>query len=144
MTTAEWLASWGPWGRAIFLDPGTACPDSDADGLPDAFETLCVGDATSMTPGGDLSGDGYLNIEEYANGTNGSGRDLDWNDNSADEDGFHIERDKGSGWVRFASVGANVESYFDIDARVGDDYRVVAYNAFGESAPSNIDSAECR
>ena len=140
----EWLADYGPFGRAIQLDPGSACADADADGLPDAFETLCVGDATSMTPGGDLGGDGYLNIEEYANGTNSTGRDLDWNDNSSDEDGFHIERDKGSGWVRFASVGANVESYFDIDARVGDDYRVVAYNAFGESAPSNIDSAECR
>ena len=97
-----------------------------------------------MAANGDASGDGYLNIEEYANGSNSTGRDLNWMDNSGNEDGFHIERDKGSGFVRFASVGANVTTYFDVDARVGDDYRVVAFNAAGESAPSNIESAACR
>jgi len=48
--------------------PGTACSDSDEDGLPDVWEEAISGDATLAKPDGDWDGDGYLNIEDYLNG----------------------------------------------------------------------------
>jgi hypothetical protein len=39
--------------------------DQDVDGLPDWWETLYVGDATSMERNGHLDGDGFTNYEEW-------------------------------------------------------------------------------
>jgi hypothetical protein len=51
---------------------GVACADSDADGMCDAFENLHAGlnpnDATDND--NDPDGDGFLNAEEFVNGTN--------------------------------------------------------------------------
>ncbi len=144
-TTAEWLASWNAsWGRAMFLNPGTACLDTDSDGMPDEFEDLCGGDPTSLAVGGDISGDGYLNIEEWLNGTNAAGRTLNWTDNSSNEGGFRIKRDKGAGFVVIATLSPDATSYFDPDARPGDDYQVLAFNVSGESAPTLTVAAACR
>jgi hypothetical protein len=82
-------------------------------------------------------------IEEYLNGTAYDGRTLDWDDNSDNEDGFIIEVDTGGGYAVLDTVAAGVTTYFHAASVPGDDYRVKAYNAFGESAYSNIDSAEC-
>ena len=49
---------------------GTAPPDADADGMPDAFETaegLAPLDPSDGPQDGD--GDGYTNVEEFLNGT---------------------------------------------------------------------------
>lgn len=58
------------YGGYPTLDSGTPCTDSDQDGMPDAFEIRYALDPDDPSDnGGDLDGDGYLNIEEYLNGT---------------------------------------------------------------------------
>lgn len=121
---------------------GTACTDTDNDGLPNEFEDACVGNTTSMTPGGDLSGDGYLNVEEYINGTANT-RTIAWDDNSANEDGFEIQRDVGAGFVVLDSVAINVTTYTDYDSRIGHRYRVRAYSTEGQSAFTNVITSTC-
>ncbi len=71
---------------------------------------------------------------------------LVWTDNATNEDGFRIERCKGSTCTNFAqiaSVGANVTSYQNTGLTKGTTYRyrVRAYNAAGNSGYSNIASA---
>lgn len=66
---------------------------------------------------------------------------LSWTDNSTNEDGFRIERrdDPGSNWAAVGTVAVNVVSYVDQPLVAGQGYcwRVVAYNAVGDSLPSN-------
>jgi len=69
---------------------------------------------------------------------------LSWADNSNDEDGFRIERKVGAGsWLPIATVGANSTSYPDTTATPGTlyYYRVIAYNTYGDSDPSNTATA---
>jgi hypothetical protein len=52
------------------MDTGTACTDTDSDGMPDTWEDangLDKADATDALQ--DDDGDGYTNLEEYLNGT---------------------------------------------------------------------------
>jgi subtilisin family serine protease len=68
---------------------------------------------------------------------------LNWTDNSTDEDGFKIERCTGSGctnFVEFVSVGADVVSFSDLGRSPSTDYRyrVMAVNSGGSSDYSNI------
>lgn len=52
------------------LAAGTAPPDGDRDGMPDAWEKLHGLDADDAADTvGDSDGDGYTNLEEYLNGT---------------------------------------------------------------------------
>jgi titin len=72
--------------------------------------------------------------------------DLSWVDNSSSEDGFKIERCQGAGCTSFAEIGsvlANVVTYTDSGRSPSTDYRyrVLAYNAGGNSAYSNIANA---
>ena len=49
---------------------GTSCADSDTDGMPDAFESRYGLDPNNAKDASlDDDGDGYVNIEEYINGT---------------------------------------------------------------------------
>ncbi len=69
---------------------------------------------------------------------------LVWNDNSTDEDGFTIQRQvDGGAWNdSYANVAANVTAYDDIDLPPGTyNYRVVAYNGYGDSGASNESQA---
>jgi galactose oxidase len=71
---------------------------------------------------------------------------LEWDDDSSNEDGFKIERCAGSGctaFVEIAQVGANAESYADsgLMSKVIYRYRVRSYNSDGGSGYSNTDSA---
>lgn len=67
--------------------------------------------------------------------------DLAWNDQSADEDGFEIERseDSGATWNPLSTVAADSQEY--VDTSVAPEttylYRVRAYNGAGYSAYSN-------
>jgi titin len=74
--------------------------------------------------------------------TSSSRIDLTWVDNSTNEDGFAIERCTGSDCTDFAqivTVGANVTTYTDtgLQASTPYSYRVLAYNAAGDSDYSN-------
>ncbi|MEQ8201501.1 MAG: stalk domain-containing protein [Syntrophomonadaceae bacterium] len=65
---------------------------------------------------------------------------LKWSDNSNNESGFRIERSTGgSAYSEIATVGADGESYTDSAVTPGNtyDYRVRAYNSFGNSAYTN-------
>ena len=72
---------------------------------------------------------------------------LTWNDNSANEDSFDIERCDGKGKCRvfnvIATQGANSITYVDIDLAAGSQYtyRVRAVNEIGGSAYSNTAKA---
>jgi fibronectin type 3 domain-containing protein len=65
---------------------------------------------------------------------------LDWQDMSADETGFHLYRRVDNGaYGLYQTFGANVTTYQDHSVIIGKQYRyyVKAYNAVGESAASN-------
>lgn len=77
---------------------------------------------------------------------------LRWNDNSANETGFYLERCLGSctsgstGWARIATPGANTTSYTDpgLARKTTYSYRVQAHNGTGASSYSNIVKAKTR
>jgi hypothetical protein len=64
-----------------------------------------------------------------------------WSDNSTNDDGFRIERSTDGG-VSWANAGTTAYSIFT-DEEYSDElqvcYRVFAFNAFGDSPPSNTD-----
>src|SRR5205823_6611060 len=76
----------------------------------------------------------------------GSQINLSWTDNSNNEDGFRIERKKGSGgiWSQIATVGAGITAYSNtgLSRRSTYYYRVRAYNSGGNSNYSNQASAK--
>ncbi len=69
--------------------------------------------------------------------------DLAWQDNAGSESGFRVERWNGSVFVAVASLGANVTSYSNtgLVAATTYRYRVIAFNAGRDSAPSNMAEA---
>ncbi len=72
--------------------------------------------------------------------------DLLWQDNASNEAGFRIERmkDGAPSFTEIDTVGADEESYADsigLEIVTTYTYRVLAYNAGGESAYTNVDSA---
>ncbi len=79
-----------------------------------------------------------------ATAINGNQIDLQWQDNSDNEQGFRIERSlDGSSFATIATTGPNTTTFSDttVDANTTYFYRVFAFNNFGSSAPSNIASA---
>lgn len=66
---------------------------------------------------------------------------LTWNDMSTDEQGFHVYRNADfAGFVIWRILGPNVTQVQDTGVAVGHSYAyyVTAFNAVGESAPSNV------
>jgi hypothetical protein len=78
-----------------------------------------------------------------ASAASSSSINLSWTDNSANEDGFKIERLVNGTWAQVATVGADVTSWQETGLAAGTsyNYRVRAYNAAGASASSNTASA---
>jgi len=72
---------------------------------------------------------------------NGDDADVTWDDNSSNEDGFHIDRYHDGSWSRVADVGANTTSWNETNLLDGEEYRyrVRAYNSSG---PSSWDYSE--
>ncbi len=70
---------------------------------------------------------------------------LAWQDNSTNETGFKIEQSLTGtgGWAQIATTPANVISHTVSGLNCGTTYyyRVLAYNAYGDSAPSNTANA---
>ncbi|MBN1445849.1 MAG: hypothetical protein JW957_07065, partial [Candidatus Omnitrophica bacterium] len=68
--------------------------------------------------------------------------DLSWQDNSADEDGFEIERKIGAGvWEALTSVGAGVEAYTDGPPLAADTLYTYRVRAFRNDVPDTAYSA---
>ena len=68
---------------------------------------------------------------------------LSWTDNSANEDGFRVERSlDGGNFTQIAQVGANTTNYYSSGLFPGTTnyYRVRAFNAAGNSAYANVAS----
>lgn len=69
--------------------------------------------------------------------------DVTWVDRSTNEDGFRIERslDAGSTWPSARMLGTNQTSFRDAGLTSEEVvcYRVTAFNASGDSPPSNVD-----
>jgi fibronectin type 3 domain-containing protein len=66
-----------------------------------------------------------------------------WTDKTTTEDGFRVERSAASAgpWESAATTGPNATSYRD-EGRAAEQqvcYRVVAFNTYGDAAPSNAD-----
>ena len=69
---------------------------------------------------------------------------LAWTDASGDEDGFRIERSVGGGpFQALTGLGSNATTYADLTVAPATAYayRVLAFNAVGDSAPSNTANA---
>lgn len=62
---------------------------------------------------------------------------ITWQDTSANEQGFRIYRITNQQKVAIAEVGPNVTEYTDANAPSGACYVVTAFNASGESPPTN-------
>jgi hypothetical protein len=127
---------------------GSACTDTDSDGMPDAFEiAMGESDGTSLSPGADCGGNGYLNIEEWAHGGLTEPGTLTWTDNAENETEYRVYRwQSGSGWTLLATLDPNTESYTVPGGSwaVGDSLRVHAYStAGGLSDPSNAVEVTC-
>jgi uncharacterized membrane protein len=70
---------------------------------------------------------------------------LTWQDNSADENGFVVERRSGgSAFAQIATTATNATAYSDTTAASGIayDYRVEAFGGGGTSVPSATASAQ--
>ncbi len=78
-----------------------------------------------------------------ATAVSGTQINLNWVDESADEDGFKIERSQdGLNWSQVATVASNVIAFADpgLAPNTGYTYRLCAYNGSGNSAYSNLAS----
>ncbi|MET0501933.1 MAG: fibronectin type III domain-containing protein [Candidatus Binatia bacterium] len=77
----------------------------------------------------------------WQNEPNAGELQVNWADNSNNEDGFKIERKSGTNgtYVQIVTTGANVTSYRDSNLITGYSYcyRLLAFNAFGSSAYSD-------
>jgi hypothetical protein len=68
--TGRWIDNPSEVGGWITIASGSACADTDSDGMPDVWEN-----SNGLNPNNssdnieDTDGDGYTNIEEYLNGT---------------------------------------------------------------------------
>jgi len=101
--------------------------------------------AEATTPGGATPGTPAAPSGLAATPVSSVEINLAWADNSANESGFKLYRsaDGGATFSRIATLGVNVTSYSDTGraAATTYHYRVLAYNAEGNSANSNTVSA---
>ncbi len=78
--------------------------------------------------------------------TSATSAQISWQDNATDETGYRVERKVNTGpWTTRATLGANAASYTDTGSfsHLGTyAYRVVAFNAEGDSPASNVVSFE--
>ncbi len=144
--------NWSLWG-------GNARVDSDADGIPDAWETANGLNPASAADAMQIAGNGYTNIENYINSITASNsqdylrapmalrRDsatqtslyLSWLDYTEKETGYIIERKENDVFVEIARTAANVNTY-EVSGLQPEEtgvYRVRAFNASTESGNSN-------
>ncbi len=112
---------------------------TDSGGLPDTDTiTISITDPDVIIAPSNLSA--LVNAQNVT---------LNWTDNSSNETGFRIERKERTGirswaWVSKGTVAAGVTTFTHNAGRGIWSYRVIAYNATKESAPSNVVSVRVR
>ncbi len=136
----------------IYLDgsPIHTGADAGTSGTPGTYEHTFFDSSDSSDIYG-VDNVGYITVTPpsapsslSASPVDGDQIDLSWGDNSDNEDGFRIYRAQASGsslsdYSQIDTVGANTTSYSDAGLEDGERYfyRVTAYNAGGESDPTN-------
>lgn len=119
-------------GGWVILESTTPPDDSDSDGMPDAWEDDMGLDKNNPDDrNGDITGNGYTNLEDYLNGLVEEFEyllrpvelsvdtvldhkvTLAWKDISDNETGFVIERKEGESWNEIAITQANDTNYTD-------------------------------
>lgn len=119
-------------GGWVTLESTTPPEDSDNDGMPDAWEDNMGLDKNNPDDrNGDITGNGYTNLEDYLNGLVEEYEyllrpvelavdtvmehkvTLAWKDISDNETGFVIERKEGESWNEIAITPANDTNYTD-------------------------------
>jgi len=120
--------------------------DVDGDGDVDVLGAAWVADDITWWEQEEVASlDAPTNLDATA--VSETQNDLSWQDNSADESAFHIERspDGSTGWTEIGTVGANEASYSDtgLDCGTTYHYRVRAFrDSDGQySGYSNVDDA---
>ncbi len=70
---------------------------------------------------------------------------LRWNDNSANESGFYVERaPQGGAFARIATVGANVVTYIETVSKGQYAYRVQAFNSATGQVSTDSNQAQAK
>ncbi len=154
-------------GRSISLIGGLGW-DTDGDSLPDGYEVLATLTDPYLPDTGitgtsdaykDPDADGYVNIQEYYNGTdplvfnspaaptglsvtlnsNGSCATISWS-SSGSATGYTLQRNTGSGFSTIATISAPGTLYEDcsLTSGVNASYQLLANYALGTSSPSAL------
>jgi len=115
------------------------CGDSGSDS-PGIFTTLAswVAGAAGIDPALIIAPAAPSSLN--ATVTSAFTADISWTDNSNNETGFKLMRQRGTGsWVMAANLGANVTAFTDpaLKGAKTYNYRVMAFNTAGKSAWSN-------
>lgn len=141
-------------GGWVILESTTPPDDTDSDGMPDAWEENMGLDKNDPSDrNGDITENGYTNLEDYLNGLVEEFKyllrpvelsvdtvvehkvTLTWKDISDNETGFVIERKEGESWNEIAITPANDTNYLDesISSNGLYFYRMKAFNDDMES-----------
>jgi pectate lyase len=150
-------------GGWLTLESTTPPEDTDHDGMPDDWEDQMGLDKNNPDDrNGDISGNGYTNLEDYLNSLVESAGymvrpvhfqvdtiigyevTLSWEDISGNESGFLIERKEGDTWSELASVAAGETNFTDNSLTVNGSYyyRIKAFNDLLESFYSDSVTVE--
>ena len=120
--------------KAVNTPPNTAVPIKIANALYEAADHLPV--LIELLPLGGLP---RAPSGLKANSLSSTSVKLVWNDNSANENGFRIERKTADDWTQIATVRADTETYSNsgLSSEYVYTYQVRAYNQAGDSAYTN-------
>jgi len=138
LTSSQWTVSrslgykaWG-WQVRVWDIAGNLGPYG-RNGVVDGWGHFTIESGTANPP--------QAPINLSANAVSAFQIDLNWDDMSDNEDGFRIDRKKGTSgtWSHIATREVNTKSYSDtgLECNSWYYYRVQAYNSEGESAYSN-------
>lgn len=148
------IDSQGTVGGWLAMESDTAPTDTDKDGMPDEWEDNMGLDKNDPADrNGDISGNGYTNLEDYLNGLVEEfdyilrpiklavdtvidyAVTLTWEDISDNETGFVIERKDGETWTELNTTVADQSSYTDNSLTGNGDYhyRLKSVNSTLES-----------
>jgi hypothetical protein len=104
--------------------------------------TLDVDDA-SLSAGGSSPAPPAAADTLNATPAGSTAAEVTWGDDSSNEDGFRVERsmDGGASWSLAGSIDPDGTAFYDRDRASEQQlcYRVIAFNAEGDSRPSNVD-----